>query len=53
MTAAETTGDTRELPQDAHAGRMDEVAAGLGIGRRTLSEKILKLCLDKECWPES
>lgn len=30
-----------------HEGRMDEVAAGLGIGRRTLNEKIVKLGLDK------
>lgn len=31
----------------AHAGRMDAVAASLGIGRRTLNEKIVKLGLDK------
>lgn len=31
-----------------HAGRMDEVANSLGIGRRTLNEKIVKLGLDKE-----
>ncbi|MEN0088105.1 MAG: sigma-54 dependent transcriptional regulator [Pseudomonadota bacterium] len=30
-----------------HDGRMDEVAAALGIGRRTLNEKIVKLGLDK------
>ena len=30
-----------------HAGRMDEVAEALGIGRRTLNEKIVKLGLDK------
>jgi DNA-binding NtrC family response regulator len=29
-------------------GRMDDVAAVLGIGRRTLNEKIVKLDLDKE-----
>lgn len=29
-------------------GRMDEVAASLGIGRRTLNEKIVKLGLDKD-----
>jgi DNA-binding NtrC family response regulator len=32
----------------AEDGRMDEVAASLGIGRRTLNEKIVKLGLDKE-----
>jgi len=31
-----------------HAGRMDEVAKALGIGRRTLNEKIVKLGLNKE-----
>ncbi len=30
-----------------HAGRMGEVAEALGIGRRTLNEKIVKLGLDK------
>ena len=30
-----------------HEGRMDEVAEALGIGRRTLNEKIVKLGLDK------
>lgn len=30
------------------AGRMDDVAASLGIGRRTLNEKVVKLGLDKE-----
>lgn len=30
-----------------HHGRMDEVAAALGIGRRTLNEKIVKLGLNK------
>ncbi|MEM7270370.1 MAG: sigma 54-interacting transcriptional regulator, partial [Pseudomonadota bacterium] len=30
-----------------HEGRMDDVAEGLGIGRRTLNEKIVKLGLDK------
>ena len=29
-------------------GRMDDVAASLGIGRRTLNEKIVKLGLDKD-----
>ena len=32
----------------AHEGRMDDVAAQLGIGRRTLNEKIVKLGLDKD-----
>ena len=32
----------------AHEGRMDAVAEALGIGRRTLNEKIVKLGLDKE-----
>ena len=32
----------------AHQGRMDAVADALGIGRRTLNEKIVKLGLDKE-----
>ena len=31
-----------------HAGRMDAVAEALGIGRRTLNEKIVKLGLRKE-----
>ena len=31
----------------AHEGRMDDVAGALGIGRRTLNEKIVKLGLDK------
>lgn len=31
-----------------HAGRMDDAAEALGIGRRTLNEKIVKLGLDKE-----
>lgn len=31
-----------------HAGRMEDVAAALGIGRRTLNEKIVKLGLDKD-----
>jgi DNA-binding NtrC family response regulator len=30
------------------AGRMDDVAVSLGIGRRTLNEKIVKLGLDKD-----
>lgn len=32
----------------AHEGRMDAAAEALGIGRRTLNEKIVKLGLDKE-----
>lgn len=32
----------------AHRGRMDAVAEALGIGRRTLNEKIVKLGLNKE-----
>ena len=32
----------------AHAGRMDAVAEALGIGRRTLNEKIVKLGLNKD-----
>ncbi len=32
----------------AHKGRMDAAAEALGIGRRTLNEKIVKLDLDKE-----
>jgi len=31
----------------AHGGRMDAVADALGIGRRTLNEKVVKLGLDK------
>jgi len=31
-----------------HRGRMDAVAEALGIGRRTLNEKIVKLGLDKD-----
>ena len=31
-----------------HEGRMDAVAEALGIGRRTLNEKIVKLGLKKE-----
>lgn len=31
----------------SHGGRMDAVAEALGIGRRTLNEKIVKLGLDK------
>ena len=31
-----------------HAGRMDDLAAELGIGRRTLNEKIVKLGLNKD-----
>ena len=30
------------------SGRMDDVAASLGIGRRTLNEKIVKLGIDKD-----
>ncbi|WP_342743744.1 helix-turn-helix domain-containing protein [Salibaculum halophilum] len=32
----------------AHDGRMEAVAEALGIGRRTLNEKIVKLGLDKD-----
>lgn len=32
----------------AHEGRMDAVAESLGIGRRTLNEKIVKVGLDKD-----
>ena len=32
----------------AHRGRMDDTAEALGIGRRTLNEKIVKLGLNKE-----
>ncbi len=32
----------------AHGGRMDAVADALGIGRRTLNEKVVKLGLDKD-----
>ena len=32
----------------AHGGRMDAVAEALGIGRRTLNDKIVKLGLDKD-----
>ncbi|MEM1273621.1 MAG: sigma-54 dependent transcriptional regulator [Pseudomonadota bacterium] len=32
----------------AHGGRMDAAAEALGIGRRTLNEKIVKLGLEKE-----
>ena len=31
----------------AHSGRMDDVAQALGIGRRTLNEKIVKLNINK------
>lgn len=31
-----------------HQGRMEEIASALGIGRRTLNEKIVKLGLDKD-----
>ena len=34
----------------AHEGRMDAAAEALGIGRRTLNEKIVKLGLDKDAW---
>ena len=33
-----------------HHGRMDAVAEALGIGRRTLNDKIVKLGLEKEDW---
>ena len=33
-----------------HEGRMDDAAAALGIGRRTLNEKIVKLGLDKDAY---
>ena len=33
-----------------HEGRMDEVADALGIGRRTLNEKIVKLGLNKDAY---
>jgi len=36
----------------SHNGRMDAVAEALGIGRRTLNEKIVKLGLDKAEWVE-
>ena len=32
----------------AHGGRMDAVAEALGIGRRTLNEKLVKLNIDRE-----
>lgn len=32
----------------ANSGRMDDIAAALGIGRRTLNEKIVKLNIDKD-----
>ena len=32
----------------SHNGRMDDIAKALGIGRRTLNEKIVKLGLNKE-----
>jgi len=41
----------RELISKAiltHGGRMDAVSEALGIGRRTLNEKIVKLGLNKE-----
>jgi DNA-binding NtrC family response regulator len=34
----------------AHAGRMDAAAEALGIGRRTLNEKIVKLGLNKDAF---
>lgn len=34
----------------SHGGRMDAVAEALGIGRRTLNDKIVKLGLDKDEW---
>ena len=36
-----------------HKGRMDDIAVSLGIGRRTLNEKIVKLGLDKEALLDS
>jgi len=36
-----------------HGGRMEDVAEKLGIGRRTLNEKIVKLGLDKEALLQS
>lgn len=36
-----------------HNGRMDDVASALGIGRRTLNEKIVKLSLNKEAFLKS
>jgi DNA-binding NtrC family response regulator len=60
QTQASTRPDTlraavAELERDmiataltTHAGRMDDVAEALGIGRRTLNEKIVKLGLDKD-----
>ena len=36
----------------SHGGRMDAVAEALGIGRRTLNDKIVKLGLDKGDWIE-
>ena len=53
LMAHEWQGNVRELRNvieqsiQAHAGRMDDVAHDLGIGRRTLNEKIVKLGLDK------
>ena len=32
----------------AHEGRMDDAAAALGIGRRTLNEKMVKLGLNRD-----
>ncbi|MEM6638060.1 MAG: sigma-54 dependent transcriptional regulator [Pseudomonadota bacterium] len=41
----------RQLISDAivsHKGRMDDAADALGIGRRTLNEKVVKLGIDKD-----
>lgn len=46
VAAFERSIITRAL--QSHQGRMDDVAAALGIGRRTLNEKIVKLGLDKD-----
>ena len=45
VAAFERTLITRAV--QAHSGRMDDVAEALGIGRRTLNEKIVKLSIDK------
>jgi two-component system C4-dicarboxylate transport response regulator DctD len=45
VAAFERTLITRAV--QAHSGRMDDVAEALGIGRRTLNEKIVKLNIDK------
>ncbi|MEJ6390163.1 sigma-54-dependent transcriptional regulator [Gymnodinialimonas ulvae] len=45
---AELERDMIATALTTHAGRMDDVAEALGIGRRTLNEKIVKLGLDKD-----